>query len=86
MAITDTSALDGRPITVVNHNLADADDVPWEFYATEEDLTEEILRLVPVGTLVGIDPTLTEVLDALEPGTWAQRQTKTRPWEMYRMP
>jgi hypothetical protein len=43
-------------------------------------------RQVPIGTVVGIDPTLTEVLDALEPGTWAQRQTKTRPWEMYRMP
>jgi hypothetical protein len=85
LAITDTSALAGRPITVVNHNRPAEDDVPWEFYATQEDLTEDILRLVPVGTLVAIDPTLADVLD-LEPGTWAERETETGSWDAYTTP
>lgn len=83
MAPTDTEALAGRPITVVNHlRSEDSDGVPWELFVTDAELTEGVLRLAALGTLVALDPTLAEVLE-LEPGAWAEREGPTAPWDAY---
>lgn len=83
LAIADMSALHGEPITVVNHHRGE--EAPWEFLADDGAPNGDALRLVPVGTLVAIDPTLEDVLE-LEPGTWAERKTASGAWEAYRMP
>jgi hypothetical protein len=84
LAITDLGALHGDPVTVVNHHRDDA-EAPWEFYSGTKTPAEAAMRLVPVGTLVAIDPTLSDALE-LEPGTWAERESETAPWEAYWMP
>lgn len=74
--ITVRQVLEGSPILYVSH---DADDGSWQFLTGDEP-QEKDGRVVALGTVVDLDPTVTELAD-LPLGSYAWRDTLGAPWQ-----
>jgi len=72
---TVRQVLEGSPILHVSH---DADDGAWQFL-TAGETQEEDARVVGLGTVVDLDPTIMELAD-LPLGWRAWRDTPEGPW------
>jgi len=77
-AVSDVEALRGAPITQAMRR----EDDTWELFSRDsETFPKEEVRIVPLGGLVGFDPTLEPVLDLpLEKGLLRDPPGPWRPW------
>lgn len=75
--ITDTDALKGKTITEVTR----WEDHVWEMFSRPgPDIEKEDIRIVPLGTILGIDTTLRPIVNlAVEEGLW--REDKDSNWQ-----
>lgn len=79
IAVTNLAALRGAPITSAGR----MDDDAWElFHGAAEDAADEDIRVVPLGTLLGADPTLAAVTK-LRVGAGLQRSVEREPWRAW---
>jgi len=75
--ITDFNALKGKPITEV----AKWEDHVWEMFSGPgPDVEKEDIRIVPLGTILGIDATLKPILN-LKVGQGLWRDNKDSSWQ-----
>ena len=67
-------------ISYISH---DEDDGAWQFHASKELKNEdEELKMVRLGDIISIDPTVQEMSDLPE-GFFAVRESKEEGWEVY---
>jgi hypothetical protein len=79
IAVTNLAALRGAPITTAGR----MDDDAWELFAgAAEDIADADIRAVPLGTLLGADPTLAAVT-RLRVGAGLERSVEREPWRAW---
>lgn len=77
--ITDLGSLKGNPII----ELTRWEDHVWEMFSLPgPDVEEKDIRIVPLGTILGIDTTL-EAAVALDVGQGLWRENKDKSWEIW---
>lgn len=70
---------DKKTITYVTH---DADDGAWQFFSDDEfEDFEKVAKIIGLGQIIKIDPTLTELAD-MPIGYYAIRKDKTKKWKI----
>src|SRR5687768_3463119 len=68
---------DGAWIAYVTHDLEDG---AWQFHSADREASQQSdIRVVGLGTMLKIDPTLAQLAD-LPPGWEAWRNTRDSPW------
>lgn len=72
---------DGAPVLYVTH---DADDGMWQFLCGAEDHTSEDARMVSLGQVVGIDPSVDELHD-MPTGMGAERAAAGERWAPFKI-
>lgn len=78
-AVTDLAALRGEPVT----EAARWEEDQWELFAgAGPDVPPEDVRVVPLGVLLGADPSLAPVL-ALALGEALRREGRDDPWQRW---
>ena len=77
--ITNFNALRGEPVTEISK----WEDDEWEMFAgAGPDVAEEDIRIVPLGTMLGIDKTIEASLD-LEIGKGIWRESRYSSWQKW---
>jgi hypothetical protein len=79
MAITNFIALKGQPITEISR----WEDNEWEMFAgAGPDVEKEDIRIVPLGTMLGLDDTIIDCLN-LEIGKGIWRDSGSSAWQKW---
>jgi hypothetical protein len=81
LVLTDLEALAGQPL----HEVArvGSPGLDWECWAaTMDPIPPSMQRIIPLGVLLAVDPTIEELLD-LDEGEWATRSSPTATWEKW---
>lgn len=83
MVITSTYVTrDGFPVLQVTHEVDEGEE-DWQFHCGNGDYSTSRMQLVRLGTILKMDPTLTEVAD-LPVGYVARRASPDQPWSYLR--
>jgi hypothetical protein len=73
---TTKKVLDGAPIEHIYYD-ADGD---WQFFCSEEELTEDNARVISLDEIIKIDPTLKKVIETLPKGFEAHKKANETEW------